>query len=91
MEVELEKKVLTQKFFSINKLMVVTVNQEILNLDNNMAYLRDKLNNIEKTFKNNNVVESSKSWSKLLSETKVFTNFLLESHNDLSRNIMAIS
>lgn len=91
LEVELDKKVLSQKYLSINKLMIATINQEILNLDKIMASLHEKLRIIENTFKNNDIVESSKSWSIVLSETKVFIDFLLESYNDLSKNIMTIS
>lgn len=71
--------------------MIATINQEILNLDKMMASLRKKLNVAEKAFKNNNVDESSKIWWEILSETKMFVNFLLESYTDLSKNIIVIS
>lgn len=89
--IELDKKKLSQKHSLINKLMIATVNQEILNLDKTIDSLRKKLHLVEKTFKKNDTVESSKCWSEILSETKVFMGFLLESYNDLSKSIIPIS
>lgn len=83
---ELDKKELSQKHSLINKLMISTVHQEILSLDKTIDALRKKLHLVEKTFKKNNTVESSKCWSEILTETKVFMDFLLESYTDLSKN-----
>lgn len=86
MKIELDKKALSQKYISINKLIIATVSQEILNLDKMMASLQKQLYLVEKTFKKDNVVESSKCWSEMLSKTKAFMDFLLESYIDLSNN-----
>lgn len=85
MEVELNKRLLRQDYHTINKLLDDSVNQETLNLGKMLDILNGKLSVAEKTFENNDVVESSKRWSEILLETKNFVDFALESYRDLSK------
>lgn len=84
MEYELRKKTCKQKHITINKLLDVTVNQEILNLEKIMDSMRTKLNVVEKAFEKGDVGETSKLCSEMLSETKEFIDILFESHRDIS-------
>lgn len=84
-EIELDKKVFKQKYYSIYKLLNVTVNQEILNLEKMLDSLHTQLNIAKKTFENNDVVELSKCWSETLSETNAFIDFVVESYKDIRK------
>lgn len=85
MEINFDKKVYIQKCYSINKLMHTTVNQEILNLEKSIDSLHRTLHNVEKTFEKGNVEESSKCWSEMLSEIRIFIGYMVESYNDISK------
>lgn len=89
LEADLNKKVCKKKHITINKLVDVTVNQEILNLEKMMDSLRTKLNVVEKAFEKQDVGEMSKFWSEMLLETKVFVDFLFESYRDISTKIIS--
>jgi len=84
-EIELDKKIFKQKYYSIYKLLNVTVSQEILNLEKIMDSLHTKLNAAKKTFEKNDVVELSKCWSEILSETNAFIDFVVESYTDIRK------
>lgn len=87
LEIELDKKVFRQKFNAINKLMSVSVNQEILNLDKMADSLHEKLDLVRKTLKKKGDVKgSSRRWSEMLEEARGYIDFLLESYCDLSKN-----
>lgn len=85
-EIEFDTKIYKQKCHSINKLMHSTVNQEILKLEKTMDSLHTTLHNVEKTFEMNNVEESSKCWSEMLSIIKPFIGYMIESYIDISEH-----
>ncbi|KAF0767286.1 DUF4455 domain-containing protein [Aphis craccivora] len=82
-EVELDKKILKQKYYSIYNLLNVTTNQEILNLEKIFDSLQTKLNIAKKTFEKKDIVALSKCWSEILSETTSFIDFVVESYQDI--------
>lgn len=84
-ETELDKKIFKQKYHSICKLLNVTVSQEILNLEKMLDSLHTKLNVAKKTFEKNDVVELSKCWSEILSDTNAFIDFAVESYKDIRK------
>jgi len=86
-EIVLDKKVFRQKYHSINKLLSVTVNQEVLNLEKMLDSLIMKINVAIKTFENKDVMVLSKCWLEILSETRAFTDFVVESYQDISKKI----
>lgn len=86
-EIELDKRVFKQKYYSIFKLLNVTVSQEILNLEKMLDSLHTKLNVSKKTFENNDVVKLSKCWSEILLETNAFIDFVVESYNDIRKKL----
>lgn len=86
MEIELDKKILKEKHYAINRIMNVTVNQEILNMEKMIDGLHTKLRLVEKTFEKDDVAELSKRWSELLLETQAFVDYFFESYRDISKN-----
>lgn len=66
--------------------MDVSIDQEFLNLYKIKDSLHAKLNVVEKTFKKGDVKESAKCWSEMLTETRDFMNFVLESYCDISKD-----
>jgi len=85
-EVELDKKILKQKYYSIYNLLNVTTNQEILNLEKIFDSLQTKLNIAKKTFEKKDIVALSKCWSEILSETTSFIDFVVESYQDIRKS-----
>lgn len=81
------KKVLFEKQRTIHKLLDITIKQEYTNLEEKLEKLRKKVNFIEPIFEENNVNKLSKCWSELLVETNGFIDFVLESYQDISKNI----
>ncbi|VVC38361.1 Hypothetical protein CINCED_3A023370 [Cinara cedri] len=81
--IELDKKVLKQKLSVIHKLINVTVNQEILNLDKMLDDLRTQLQVVKITYEKEDFVNLSKCWPEILSKMKNFVDFLLETHLDI--------
>ncbi|XP_050057142.1 uncharacterized protein LOC114122403 [Aphis gossypii] len=87
-EVELDKKILKQKYYSIYNLLNVTTNQEILNLEKILDSLQTKLNIAKKIFEKKDIVALSKCWSEILSETTSFIDFVVESYQDIQALLM---
>ncbi|KAE9527257.1 hypothetical protein AGLY_012955 [Aphis glycines] len=87
-EVELDKKILKQKYYSIYNLLNVTTNQEILNLEKILDSLQTKLNIAKKIFEKKDIVALSKCWSEILSETTSFIDFVIESYQDIQALLM---
>lgn len=85
-EVELDKKMLKQKYYSIYNLLNVTTNQEILNLEKVLDSLHTKINIAKKIFEKKDIVALSKCWSEILSETTSFIDFVVESYQDIRKN-----
>jgi hypothetical protein len=65
----------------------VTTNQEILNLEKILDSLHTKLNVAKKVFEKKDVTELSKCWFEILSETNFFIDFVVESYQDIRKNI----
>lgn len=85
LEIELEKKEFKQKYHTINKLIDINTDREYLNLYKMRDDLRVKLNDVEETFRGDDVKRSAKCWSEMLTETKCFIDFLVESYRDISK------
>lgn len=71
--------------------MDVGIEREYLNLYKMRDALRVKLNDVEETFRKDDVKRSAKCWSEMLTETKGFIDFLVESYRDISKNTTAKS
>ncbi|XP_025417001.1 uncharacterized protein LOC112688152 isoform X2 [Sipha flava] len=82
-EIELDKKILIRKYYAINRIMKVTVNQEILNLEKMIDSLHTDLRHVEETFGKDDIAELSKRWSQLLAETQAFVDYFFESYRDI--------
>lgn len=91
LEVELEKKEFKQKYQTINKLIDVGIEREYLNLYKMRDALRVKLNDLEETFRKDDVKGSAKRWSEMLTDTKGFVDFFVESYRDISKKTTAES
>lgn len=52
-----------------------------------MDFLRAKLHDVKTVLEKGEIKESSKCWSEMLSETKAFMDFLLQSFRDISKDI----
>jgi len=85
LDVEITKKEFKYKYDSYTRLLNIAVCQDILKLERDMDYLRIKLRAVNTVFEKKDVKESSKCWSEMLSETKKFMDFLLNSFHDISK------
>jgi len=52
-----------------------------------MDFLRAKLHDVKTVLEKGEIKESSKCWSEMLTETKAFMDFLLQSSRDISKDI----
>lgn len=66
--------------------MGVGIDGEYVNLYKMKGALLAKLNEVEETFKKDDTKESAKRWSEMLTETKSFIDYLVESYRDISEN-----
>jgi len=89
LDIELRKKVCKQTYYSINKLVNIAVGRDVSKLEKNMDFLRAKLHDVKTVLGKGEINESSRCWSEMLSETKAFMGFVLQSFRDISKHINA--